>query len=92
MIEAAGRILRLADRDTKLIPGHGPMKTISDYKEFQNMLITVKDRIAECIKKGMSLQETIDAKPTKDLDEKWGQSFMKPDVFVRIVYNLLQAE
>lgn len=92
MIRAVDQILGLIDRDTRIISGHGSLKAVSDYKEFRDMLATVKSRISRLIQKSMSLQEVIEAKPTKDLDEQWGQSFMKPDDFVRIAYSILKAE
>ena len=35
---------------------------------------------------GKTLQQVIDAKPTREFDEEWGK-FRKPEVFVEIVYN-----
>jgi len=32
------------------------------------------------------------AQPTKDLDDKWGQGFMKPDVWLGIVYKSLAGK
>ena len=40
-------------------------------------------------KQGKSLEEVLAAKPTKDLDEKWGKGFMNPETFVRVAYTSL---
>src|SRR2546426_7407187 len=40
MIEATGRLLSLADSDTKIIPGHGPLGTKADLAKDRDMLST----------------------------------------------------
>ena len=32
------------------------------------------------------------AQPTKDFDAKWGQGFMKPDVWLEVVYKSLAGK
>src|SRR2546429_1094707 len=43
MIEAADRLLNLADADTKIVPGHGPLGTKADYAKYRDMLATAAD-------------------------------------------------
>ena len=54
-----------------ILPGHGEVGNIQDVRDMINMLETVRDRISKMIDEGKSLQEVIDAKPTKDFDEKY---------------------
>ena len=54
-----------------ILPGHGEIANIQDVKDMIGMLETVRDRISKMIDEGKSLQEVIDAKPTKDFDEKY---------------------
>ena len=54
-----------------ILPGHGEIAKIQDVKDMISMLETVRDRISKMIDEGKSLQEVIDAKPTKDFDEKY---------------------
>ena len=54
-----------------ILPGHGEITNIQDVKDMISMLETVRDRISKMIDEGKSLQEVIDAKPTKDFDEKY---------------------
>ena len=54
-----------------VLPGHGEIGNIQDVKNMINMLETVRDRISKMIDEGKSLQEVIDAKPTKDFDKKY---------------------
>lgn len=50
------------------------------------MLVTIRDRIANDIKSGKTLDEVIASKPTLDFDSSWGKGFLKPEQFVKIVY------
>ena len=72
-----------------ILPGHGEIATIQDVEDTIIMLKTVRERILKMINEGKSLQEVIDAKPTKDFDEKY------PDWlgnFVNRAYTSLKEE
>jgi len=90
MIAAADRVLKVASDKTRLIPGHGPVATKADLQASRDMLVTVRDRVARLIADGKTGEEIVAAKPTADLDEKWGGGFMKPDVWVGLVYESMK--
>ena len=72
-----------------ILPGHGEIATIQDVEDTIIMLKTVRERILKMINEGKSLKEVIDAKPTKDFDEKY------PDWlgnFVNRAYTSLKEE
>jgi cyclase len=89
MIAAAERGLSLADADTKIVPGHGPMGDKAALGKYRDMLVVVRDRVKAQKSAGKSLQEVVAAKPTADLDAVWGNGFLKPEQFVTIVYSSL---
>jgi cyclase len=89
MIAAADRILRVADNNTKIVPGHGPLGDKTDLANFRDMLSTVRERIQKLKSAGRTVQEAIAAKPFADLDAAWGKGFFNSDVFVQIVYAAL---
>ena len=90
-IEAAERILNLADEKTKIIPGHGPLADKAALKVYRDMLATVRDRVTAAIKDGKTLEQVQMMKPTADLDAVWGKGFLKPEQFVMIVYSSLDS-
>jgi glyoxylase-like metal-dependent hydrolase (beta-lactamase superfamily II) len=65
-------VLNEIDEDTIVIPGHGPVAKYEDLIEYVLMLRTIRDRIAELIARGASLDEVIAAKPTAEWDEVKG--------------------
>jgi cyclase len=87
MIAAADRILKLAGPNTKIIPGHGPLGKPADLAAFHKMLVTIYDRLAPLADSGKTTNEAVAAKPTKDLDEKWGKGFFTGGMFTRIAYD-----
>jgi cyclase len=89
MIAASDRLLRLADADTKIVPGHGPLATRADLVTYRDMLSTAADRVRQLKASGKSLEESIAAKPFTDLDSAWGGGRYKGDDFVKIVYLTL---
>ena len=86
MIGACDRGLAMGDASTKIIPGHGPSGNKADLKAFREMLAASRDAIAPLVKAGKTLDEVKAAKPTAALDEKWGKGFLKPELWVSIVY------
>ncbi len=45
MIEAANAILALADAQTKIIPGHGPLGGRAELTEYRDMLLLAQTRL-----------------------------------------------
>lgn len=91
MIAAAGKLIGMIDEDTKVIPGHGTLSNRKGIVQYQKMLMTIRDRVAQQIKEGKSLEEITASKPTSDFDEGRREA-MSPDEFVKIVYNDLTGK
>jgi cyclase len=89
MIAASDRLLHLADAETKIVPGHGPLATRADLVKYRDMLSTAADRVRKLKASGKSLEESIATKPFTDLDGAWGGGRFKGDDFVKIVYLTL---
>jgi cyclase len=89
MIAGAARGLSLADADTKIVPGHGPVTDKAGLTKYHDMLATVRGRVQAQKSAGKKLEEVIIAKPTSDFDADWGKGFIPPDGFVTFVYTTL---
>src|SRR5882724_6923244 len=86
MIAAADQILSLADNDTKIVAGHGPLGNKADLTKARDMLITTRDRVEKLKSEGKSSLEAVAEKPFADLDPVWGNGIINGDQFVQIVY------
>ena len=90
MIALYDQLYAMADADTKIIPGHGPIANRENVREYQAMLRTVRDRVARAIAKGTTIQQLVAAKPLADLDPKWGGNLIKAGMLLPMVYKDLQ--
>ena len=89
MISAADKILSLADNDTKIVAGHGPLGNKADLTKSRDMLITSRDRVQKLKSAGKSALEAVAEKPFADLDPVWGKGIINGDQFVQIAYLTL---
>ncbi len=89
MIAAADKILSLADNQTKIVAGHGPLGNKADLMKSRDMLITSRDRVQKLKTMGKSALEAVAEKPFADLDSAWGQGIINSDQWVQIVYLTL---
>ena len=85
VINAADRVLALANDNTKIIPGHGPVCTKADLKVYRDMLSTVNGRIKAMLKDGKKLADILAANPSAEYDEKWGKAFISPGRFIEMI-------
>ena len=74
-----------------MIPGHGRICDEADVVEFRDMVVIVRDRVQDMVRKGMSLDQVKAARPTLDYDTEYvtANSFVKADQFVETVYKSL---
>jgi cyclase len=71
MIRASDAYLKVANDDTKVVVGHGPLASKKDIAEFRDMLVTSRDRIQRLFDEGKTEAEVVALDPLKDLNEKW---------------------
>jgi glyoxylase-like metal-dependent hydrolase (beta-lactamase superfamily II) len=99
-IDGLNRILeitvpkRLQEGGTYVIPGHGRVGDEADVLAYRDMMVFVRDRIQDLIKKGRSLDEVKAAKPTLDYDPRYGnpKGAWTTDMFVEAVYRDLSQK
>ena len=76
-IDGLNRILDLAvpkhleEGGTYIVPGHGRICDEADVLEYHDMIVIVRDRIREAIKKGMTLDQVKAARLTRDFDPRY---------------------
>jgi len=86
-IDAANIALDLTDEETKLIPGVGAAADRSQLAAYADMLVTVRQRVADLVAQGKTLEEVVAARPTREFDATWGE----PDhrLFLPVLYAQL---
>jgi glyoxylase-like metal-dependent hydrolase (beta-lactamase superfamily II) len=89
MIAAVEKGLELADGETRVIAGHGPLSDRAGLQEYHDFLVTVRDRVQALVNQGMSLEQAIAARPTAEWDDILGEVWITGDQLVTFVYNSL---
>ncbi|MEO8260118.1 MAG: MBL fold metallo-hydrolase [Acidobacteriota bacterium] len=78
VIAGLNRILDLAvpkheqEGGTMVISGHGKLNDESEVLEYRDMIVIVKERIEDMVKRGMTVEQVKAAKPTLDYDLHYG--------------------
>jgi len=89
MIAAVELGIGMADGETRIIPGHGPLSDLNGLQEYHAFLTKARDNVQALIGQGMSLEQTIEAKPTAQWDDILGKIWITPEQMVIFIYNSL---
>ena len=90
VINSIRTLVDMADDNTRIIPGHGPLSDKQGLQGDLEVLETVRDRMSRLIAEGKSLEEIIELKPNADYDEAMGKGFINPEKFLQILYGDLK--
>jgi glyoxylase-like metal-dependent hydrolase (beta-lactamase superfamily II) len=93
MMAAGRQVLKIANADTKIIPGHlGPVVGFKEIQQQLEMFGVVRDRISNAIRTGRTLEQVVASKPTADFDQGRMGGAITPDRFVTLVYTDLSRK
>jgi cyclase len=76
---------------TWVIPGRGRLSDTADVASYRNMMVMIRDRVQDMVKKGMTLEQVKAARPTMDFDGRYGSNTgsWTTDMFVEAIYRNL---
>lgn len=86
------RILMMADDETIIIPGHGPLATKADLERDLDVLIDCKARIKALVDQGKSESEVHAANPLAVYHEGWNWDFITTERMTQTLYRDLRSE
>jgi len=100
IVDGLNQILDLAVAEyrwqggTWVIPSHGRLSDLADVASYRNMLVMIRDRVQDSIKKGMTLDQVKASKPTMDFDGRYGSDTgsWTTAMFVEAVYKSLKEK
>jgi glyoxylase-like metal-dependent hydrolase (beta-lactamase superfamily II) len=87
-IAAQERILALANEQTKIVPGHGPLASKKDLKTAVDMLRGAYDRVRKLVDAGQSEEDILATNPLKDYHDDWNWGFITTE---RMTKTLVRA-
>ena len=89
-IAAQERILGLADEQTRIIPGHGPLAGKKELQAAVDMLKGARERVRALIVAGKSEAEIVAANPLADYHDKWNWGFITTERMTKTLYRALK--
>ena len=87
VIAAASRGLALANAQTRIIPGHGPVASYAELKAYRDMLVDVRAKVLAGIRAKKSKAAIVASKPAAAYKIEGG--FISDDDFVSAAYDSL---
>ena len=82
------KVLARLPAGVKIIPGHGPLSTLSDLRAFHTMLLKTTDIVRQRMAAGEGLEQ-IQSEGLPEEWQSWGQGFISTDRWLEIIYNSL---
>ncbi len=89
VIAAADKVLAMADDQTKIIPGHGPVASKADLQQYRDMVAQIVSRVEAGIAAGKALEQIKAERPADGFGVK-PDGFITADRFVETVYGMVK--
>lgn len=90
LLDGLGVVVGMAGPNTKIVPGHGPVVGRAEVMANRDMILAVRDRVAQLIAEGKTQDEVLAANPTADYDGRVPNSKETTQRFVTQLYAELK--
>ena len=87
MIRGTDTWLKLANDQTKVVTGHGPLANKADIATYNAMVKTARERVEKLFNEGKTEAEVVAANPLADLNKTWAANEQAGVNFLKQVYN-----
>ena len=91
MIDGVEKVIGQVPADVKIIPGHGPVSSVTDVRAYLEMLKGTREAVAKALKDGKTLDQMKQARILEPW-KKFGGDFVKEDGFIETIYNSLTGQ
>jgi len=87
MIRATNDWLRIANDQTKVVVGHGPLASKAKVAEYNEMVKKAREIVEKLYREGKSEDEVVAMDPLKELNATWAADANQARNYVKQVYN-----
>jgi glyoxylase-like metal-dependent hydrolase (beta-lactamase superfamily II) len=91
MIDGVEKVIGQVPADVKIIPGHGPVSSMTDVRAYLDMLKATREVVAKAIQGGQTLDQMKQAK-LLDPWKKYSGQMINSDTFIETIYNSLTGQ
>ncbi len=88
-IAAMGKLLSMADAETKIISGHGPLASKADLQAAHDMLVDALGRVKNLVDAGMSENDILAENPLQSYHDDWNWGFITTERMTHTLYRSL---
>ena len=85
------KLLSMADDDSRIIPGHGPLASKADLQAAVDMLIDSRSRVKALIDAGKTAEEVLEENPLAAYQD-WNWQFITTERMTSTIYRSLTTE
>jgi|SRR5215469_7268056 len=75
---------------TMVIPGHGRLCDQADVVDYRDMMTIIRDRVADLIARGKTLEQVKEARPSRDYDRRFSTPEWTGGMLVEAIYQSLK--
>ena len=90
-LDAVDKQIAMYPEDVKIIPGHGPLSTLADFRAYASMLRDCAGIVEDGVRHGKSAEQLKQEKVLAKY-HKFSSSFIDEDKFIDTLYKSLSAE
>ena len=83
------RIIKMADEETIIIPGHGQLASRADLQAAVEMLVDAEARVEALVIDGKTEEEVLAANPLADYHDTWNWGFITTERMTQTLYRSL---
>lgn len=88
LVDGLDVLIEVANDDTKVVPGSGPLLTKADLIAQRDMFLEIYERLMKLFLSARSPAEAVEARPTADFRPDWGD----PSRFVTLAFQSLWGQ
>ncbi len=85
MLDGFDALLEIANENTRIVPGNGPVMSLADLRAQHEMYLTIFDRLQTMLRQAFGTDEVLAAAPTAEYDGRWGN----PEQFLTLAFESL---
>lgn len=86
-IAAQKKLIGIADENTKIIAGHGPLASRADLERDVAVIIDGRNKVKALVDQGMSADEVVAANPLAEYHDGWNWAFITTERMTRTLYR-----
>lgn len=91
-IEGQRKLLAMANEQTRIVPGHGPVSNKAELQENLDVLVDSRNRVNALLEQGMSAEEIVAANPLADYHDTYNWGFITTERMTNTLISALTAE